>query len=177
MGSALPAVSGKVVIGVLSDTHGHLYGEVKKALRGVDHIIHAGDVGSPDVLAGLRAIAPVTAVRGNCDLDVWAQALPLQAEIQLGEVRVLVGHIAARSLEAEGGGGFALVISGHSHVAAVEHRDGVLHMNPGSAGPRRYGRPRTVGLVTLQSSELETPCAAPTGVTRIDAEIVIVASD
>jgi len=149
------------VVGVLSDTHGHLYSAIKRMLEGVDHIIHAGDVGSPHVLAELRTIAPVTAVRGNCDDGAWAQSLPARAEVELGGVRILVGHVAGRLGDevASGGpgapgarsagqrGDFAVIISGHSHVASIEKRDGVLHLNAGSAGPRRFGRPRTVASI------------------------------
>lgn len=175
-----PAAVGKVVVGVVSDTHGHLYPEVKEALQGVDHIIHAGDVGSPHVLEELRAIAPVTAVRGNCDLDSWAHALPTQAEVELGGVRVLVGHIAGRLRDLERSGDFSIVVAGHSHVAAVDQSTGALRVNPGSAGPRRFARPRTVGLVTIQARSGESQRHAGGGqapLAQIDAEIVEVAGD
>jgi len=165
-----------VVVGVLSDTHGHLYPEVVQALAGVDHIIHAGDVGSPQVLAGLRKLAPVTAVRGNCDLDAWAEVLPPTAELELGGVHILVGHIAARLREqaetpARGPEpAFAVVINGHSHMAALEERDGVLHLNPGSAGPGRFGRPRTIARLSISPAAAGEPAGAP----HIKAEIVTI---
>lgn len=150
-----------LVVGVLSDTHGHLYPRVKQLLEGADHIIHAGDIGSAHVLAELRTIAPVTAVRGNCDDGAWAQSLSARAEVELEGARILVGHVAGRLRDevtarapeagpAGRSGGFAVVISGHSHLASVEKRGGVLYLNPGSAGPRRFGRPRTVARLEIR---------------------------
>jgi putative phosphoesterase len=150
-----------VSVGVLSDTHGHLYAEVKRALEGVDHIIHAGDVGSAQVLAELRSIAPVTAVRGNCDHEAWSQVLSLDAEVELGGARILVGHILSQlrgRVDAAGptvsGGGFAAVISGHTHLALVEMRGGTLYVNPGSAGPLRFARPRTIARLAIRSARV-----------------------
>lgn len=165
-----------IVVGVLSDTHGHLYPEVRELLTGVDHIVHAGDVGSPHVLEELRAIAPVTVVRGNCDNGSWARDLPVRTEVELEGVRILVSHVAGRLREAvaaredksrsvSSSTGPVVVISGHSHSASVEETDEVLYVNPGSAGPHRFGRPRTVGRLEIspdrcaeQSAEL-TPTA------------------
>jgi putative phosphoesterase len=153
-----------ITVGVLSDTHGHLYPQVSRLLQGVDHIIHAGDIGSPQVLTGLRALAPVTAVRGNCDLEVWAASLPLEAEVELAGVRILVGHIAGRlrdtlareqdkvGVRAADGSwrpGFRVVVSGHTHRVESEEQDGVLRLNPGSAGPERFGHPRTLALLRI----------------------------
>jgi putative phosphoesterase len=149
-----------MVVGVLSDTHGDLRPQIKQLLGGVDHIIHAGDVGSPKVLEELRAMAPVTAVRGNCDTDAWAQSLPARAEVELGGIRILVGHIAARPRDeaaatarddraSDRAGYSAVVISGHSHMASIEERGDALYLNPGSAGPRRFGRPRTMALLEI----------------------------
>ena len=150
---------GAIVVGVLSDTHGHLYPRVKEILEGVDHIIHAGDIGSAEVLAGLRAIAPVTAVRGNCDWEAWARLLPAQTEIELGGARILVGHMVSRLRDRLGARhveGTAeasspetsevprVVVSGHSHRIETKVLDGILYVNPGSAGPRRFGLPRTL---------------------------------
>jgi uncharacterized protein len=174
-----PDEAAKVIsVGVLSDTHGHLYPRVKQLLMGVDHIVHAGDVGSAQLLADLKTLAPVTAVRGNCDLDAWAQTLPLSAELELGGVRILVGHIAGR-LDLKPGaagqdeGSFAAVITGHSHMAAMETRDGVLHLNPGSAGPRRYGRPRTVARLTIHP----VSTLAPGTRAQVSAEILTVTGE
>jgi uncharacterized protein len=144
------------VVGVLSDTHGHLYPQVARMLEGVDHIIHAGDIGSPRVLAELKAIAPVTAVRGNCDLEAWAEPLPLRTELEVNGVRILVRHIAGRVGDICDA---AVVVTGHTHLAAVEERDGILYVNPGSAGPRRFHRPRTLARLTIRS--------------RVDFEILI----
>jgi putative phosphoesterase len=154
-----------VTVGVLSDTHGRLYPRVRQVLEGVDHIIHAGDVGSPRVLAELAIIAPVTAVRGNCDHEAWAQTLPSRAEVELGGARILVGHIAGKLREtADTTGltgqtgrdrGLAVVITGHSHIARIEKRDGVLYLNPGSAGPRRLGQPRTVARLEIHTSRAD----------------------
>ena len=142
--------AGAIIVGVLSDTHGCLYPPVKRLLEGVDHIIHAGDVGSAQVLTELRTLAPVTAVRGNCDAEVWAQSLPVRAEVDLGEARILVGHVAGWLRAEAGDGGFTVVVSGHSHLASIEERDSVLYLNPGSAGPRRFGRPRTVARLEIR---------------------------
>jgi putative phosphoesterase len=120
---------------------------VRQLLKGVGHIIHAGDIDSPEVLKGLRSIAPVTAVRGNVDVGRWADALPSHAEVEVGGVRIVVEHIATRTVTAIGGP--QVVVSGHSHVAAVEQRGDVLYLNPGSAGPRRFGRPRTIALLEI----------------------------
>jgi len=141
------------IVGVLSDTHGHLYPKVKELLAGADHIVHAGDIGSPAVLAELRAIAPVTAVRGNCDAGAWAQSLPARADLELEGIRILVGHSAGRLREDAAARGYAVVISGHSHLASIEKRDGVLHVNPGSAGPSRFGRPRTVARLEIAAGQ------------------------
>lgn len=127
-------------IGVISDTHGLLRRDAIDALAGVVHIVHAGDVGSADVLDGLARIAPVTAVRGNNDRGVWAQRLPGRVRIDIASARVLVVH-DAHELAGEALGGVDVVVTGHSHRPLLELRDGVLHVNPGSAGPRRFRLP------------------------------------
>jgi putative phosphoesterase len=173
-----------ITIGVLSDTHGHLYPRVKQMMTGMDHIIHAGDVGSAQVLAELAALAPVTAVRGNCDLDAWARTLPLRAVVELGGVRILVGHIAGTLHEKadpagqDEDGGFIAVITGHSHMAAMARRNGVVHLNPGSAGPRRYGRPRTVARLTIRPESTGPASLAEVDTrAKLSAEILIIADD
>ncbi len=175
-----PPKEPSLVIGILSDTHGQLYPQVMESLRGVDHIIHAGDVGSPQVLASLRQIAPVTAVRGNCDLEAWAADLPPRVEVTLGGARILVGHVAQRpcagphASQLQGDQDFVVVVCGHSHVAAVEHHDGVLYLNPGSAGPRRFGRPRTVArLEIVRTGDLGSESGLGAR-TKISAEIFTV---
>jgi len=143
--------AGAVVrIGVISDTHGLLRPEAVRALRGVDLIVHAGDVGSPDVLEGLRVISRVAAVRGNNDRGAWARALDDAVTIRAGGARIHVLHdvteLALDPVEA----GIAVVIAGHSHQPAVATRDGVLFLNPGSAGPRRFSLPTTVARLTVR---------------------------
>jgi hypothetical protein len=143
-----------LVVGVISDTHGFLYPEVKELLAGVDHIIHAGDVCTASLLSELRGIAPLTAVRGNCDAGAWGDALPVRAEMELGGVRIMVGHIGGKLREeaasrGSGRGGVDVVIFGHSHQSLVERKEGVLYLNPGSAGPRRHGRPRTMAFLRI----------------------------
>ncbi len=136
-------------IGVISDTHGLLRPEAEQALQGVDLIVHAGDVGKPDILARLKSIAPVFAVRGNVDTDPWAQELPETAVVEADGASLYVVH-NLRQLELNPeGGGFDAVISGHTHQAEQWERNGVLYLNPGSAGPRRFRLPVTLALVDL----------------------------
>ena len=147
-GAAAPRAP--LVVGVISDTHGHLYPEVVKRLEGVDHIIHAGDIGGYEVLRALRGIAPVTAVRGNVDMGGWADALPSRAEVELGGVCIVVGHVTPRPDGAGRAGQPVVVVAGHSHVAAKDEREGVIYLNPGAAGPRRFGRPRSMALLEIR---------------------------
>jgi len=147
-------------IGVISDTHGLLRPEAVQALRGVDRIVHAGDIGSPDVLRGLEAIAPVTAVRGNNDHGPWAEKLPLTDVLDAGEALLYVIHdVKALDLDPRAAG-IAAVIAGHSHRPLAEERDGVLFFNPGSAGPRRFRLPISLGHLVITGprvvSRLET---------------------
>ena len=124
-------------IGIISDTHRLARPEVLAAMEGVDHIIHAGDIGSPAVLDALQGIAPVTAIRGNVDVEDWARKLQETAVVELGGVTVYVIH-NIRNLDLDPrAAGFSVVIYGHSHSPEQEMRDGVLYFNPGSAGPRR----------------------------------------
>jgi uncharacterized protein len=156
--AASVALAKPVLVGVLSDTHGHLYPRVAQLLQGVEQIVHAGDVGSAQVLAALRSIAPVVAVRGNCDVEAWATALPQRAETIVGGIRIVVGHMGARLTgPSESGDRSApgVVISGHSHLASLEWRGPVLYLNPGSAGPRRFGRPRTVAHLQIWPARSE----------------------
>jgi putative phosphoesterase len=129
------------LIGVISDTHGLLRPEAIEALRGSELIIHAGDVGKADVLDALRAIAPTTAVRGNVDTGAWAATLPSTEVIEAGDLHLYVLHdLSTLDLDPKTAG-FAAVIFGHSHRPGAELRDGVLFLNPGSAGPRRFSLP------------------------------------
>jgi uncharacterized protein len=143
-----------LTVGVISDTHGLLRPEAVAALRGVDRILHAGDVGTPEVLAALMAIAPTTAIRGNVDHGVWAQALPLTDVVSLGGLAVYMLHDLGRLDLDPVAAGFAAVISGHSHQPRAEWRRGVLYLNPGSAGPRRFTLPITLSILRFEGGAL-----------------------
>ena len=138
------------LIGLVSDTHGLLRPEALRALAGSELIIHAGDVGKPEILDDLRAIAPVFAVRGNIDRGDWASQLPMTAVVEAGGVRVYVLHdIQELNLDPTASG-FGIVVSGHSHKASREERAGVLYVNPGSAGPRRFRLPITLARLDVR---------------------------
>jgi putative phosphoesterase len=136
-------------VGVISDTHGLLRPEALDALRGADVIVHAGDIGSPDVLKALSSVAPVTAVRGNNDRGPWANELPETAVVEIGRVRLYVLHDVKELALDPRARGFAAVVSGHSHRPNAEERDGVLFFNPGSAGPRRFRLPISIGRLDI----------------------------
>jgi putative phosphoesterase len=136
-------------VGVISDTHGLLRVEALHALRGVDHVVHAGDVGDPLVLDRLGVLAPLTAVRGNMDLDPWADRLPDSAEVEISGVTLHVLHVLEQLDLDPAAAGFAAVIHGHSHRPSVTERDGVLYVNPGSAGPRRFRLPVSLALIEI----------------------------
>lgn len=142
-------------IGVISDTHGLLRPEAIAALRGVDRILHAGDVGSAEVLEQLARLAPVTAVRGNNDHGPWAQRLAQTEVVEIGETFVFVLHDLHELDLDPAAAGFAVVVSGHSHRPDVARRDGVLFLNPGSAGPRRFKLPIAVALLHVRGTEIE----------------------
>ena len=145
---------GAMTIGVISDTHGLLRPEALDALQGSDLILHAGDVGPREILDQLREIAPVVAVRGNVDTAIWATALPLADVVEAGGLRLYMLHDrAALDLDPKAAG-FAAVIFGHSHRPGAELRDGVLFLNPGSAGPRRFTLPVTVARLTVEGGQL-----------------------
>jgi putative phosphoesterase len=136
-------------VGLISDTHGLLRPEAVEALQGSELIIHAGDVGNPEILESLRGIAPVVAVRGNVDTMQWAQRLPLTAVAEAGAVLIYVLHdVNAIDLNPRAAG-FQIVVSGHSHKPVKMEREGVLFVNPGSAGPRRFQLPVTVARLDL----------------------------
>ena len=137
------------VIGVISDTHGLLRPEAVEALRGVELILHAGDVGSPEVLDSLKGIAPVVAVRGNNDKGTWAEGLPLWEVAEVGVVFIYMIHDVKEIDLNPTAAGFQVVVSGHSHKPSVEERKGVLYVNPGSAGPRRFKLPISVARLTV----------------------------
>jgi putative phosphoesterase len=141
-------------IGVISDTHGLLRREAVQALRMSDHIIHAGDIGSPEILETLSGIASLTAIRGNIDNSPWSRRLPETELLELGGVSIYILHDLARLDLKPKAAGFAVVVSGHSHVPKQETRDGVLYFNPGSAGPRRFN-PVTVGRLVIDAGRVE----------------------
>ncbi len=128
-------------VGVISDTHGLLRPEAVAFLTGADHIVHGGDIGSADVLAALARIAPVTAVRGNNDHGAWAADVPETAEIAIGGVALYVVHDVAELRNVPPPARCRVVVSGHSHKPGAVERDGILYVNPGSAGPRRFRLP------------------------------------
>ena len=149
--SKLPAST----VGVISDTHGLLRPEAVAALQGSDLIIHAGDIGNPDVLKTLETIAPVIAVRGNNDKGAWAESLPEFEVVQVGSVYIYILHDAKELDLDPTAAGFGVVISGHSHRPAVEERKGILFVNPGSAGPRRFTLPISVARLTVAGEAVE----------------------
>lgn len=137
-------------IGLISDTHGLLRPEAVHALAGVAQIIHAGDVGGPEVLEGLLAIAPVHAVRGNNDRDAWSGSLPLRLSLHIAGIHIHVLHDLHELHSDPQAGGIQVVVAGHSHKPAVVRRDGILLVNPGSAGPRRFKLPVTIGYLIIE---------------------------
>ena len=142
--------SDTMLIGVISDTHGLLRPEAVAALRGVEHILHAGDVGDIAILDALRKIAPVTAIRGNVDVAGKCAELPATDVVELGGRLFYLVH-SVQNLDINPvAAGVTMVVSGHSHKASVQVRDGVVFFNPGSAGPRRFSLPVTVGIVTVE---------------------------
>ena len=141
--------AGVHTLGVISDTHGLVRPEALAALAGVERIVHAGDIGSRDVLDALARVAPVTAVRGNNDRGGWAADIPATEVVEAGGVSLYLLHdLHELDLEPRAAG-FAAVISGHSHQPRLEERDGVLYLNPGSAGPRRFKLPISLARLTI----------------------------
>ena len=140
-------------IGAISDAHGLLRPQALAALAGCDPITHAGDVGSPDVLARLGALAPVHAVRGNVDHGAWSANLPVTQRIEIDGFRIYVLHILAE-LDPQAAVNVDAVIYGHSHQPKIETKNGTLFFNPGSAGPRRFRLPTTVGRMTAEHGKL-----------------------
>jgi putative phosphoesterase len=141
--------------GLLSDTHGLLRPEALHALEGVEHLVHAGDVGSRGVLDALRARFPLTVVRGNVDRGGWADALPLTDTVELAGVRVHVLHDLEELDLDPGAAGIDVVVSGHTHRPLIRRRRGVLWVNPGSCGPRRFDLPVTVALLHVGPETVE----------------------
>jgi putative phosphoesterase len=143
------------VIGVISDTHGLLRREAISALQGSDHIIHVGDIGNAAILDRLNEIAPVTAVRGNVDKGAWAQKIPENNVLEVEGVSIYVLHILDELDLKPEAAGFAAVIYGHSHVSKQEVKNGVLYFNPGSAGPKRFNLPVSIGKLVVRKGRIE----------------------
>ena len=148
------------IVGVISDTHGLLRPEALHALRGSDLIVHAGDVGDESILTTLREIAPLTAVRGNVDREAWARTLPATEVIEVASITLCVVHILAELDMKPDAAGFRVVIYGHSHVPEHNEQNGVLYFNPGSAGPRRFQLPVTLGRLRIKDGNV-TPEIIP----------------
>ena len=149
-----------MLIGLISDTHGLLRPQALAALAGSDHLIHAGDIGSRSdrhngVLDALAGIAPLTVVRGNNDRADWAAAIPTTADLEFDGVRIHVLHILGELAVDPVAAGVGVVVSGHSHQPSIETRAGVLYVNPGSAGPRRFRLPVTVARLHLANGRVE----------------------
>jgi putative phosphoesterase len=145
-----PPTSRALRIGLISDTHGLLRPEALAYLRGSDHIVHAGDICDARVLEELAAIAPVTAVRGNNDWGTWTERLRDEERITLGGIVIHVIHDVGQLRIAPRAEGIDVVVYGHSHKPQVDHRDGVLFVNPGSAGPRRFTLPIAAGELVVE---------------------------
>jgi uncharacterized protein len=141
-------------LGVIADTHGLLRPEAVAALQGADCIIHAGDVGNGEILTTLRNIAPLYVVQGNIDKARWATALPLTEVVTYEDHLIYVLHDRNELDLTPAAAGFSAVISGHSHQPQIEWRQGVLYFNPGSAGPRRFKLPVTLGRLTVETGQL-----------------------
>jgi uncharacterized protein len=141
-------------VGLISDTHGLLRPQAVEFLRGCDCIVHSGDIGNAGILQELSQLAPVTAVRGNNDKGEWAERLPQAEFLQIGEVFVYVIHdLAEIDLDPQAAG-VSVVVTGHSHAPAVRHANGVLYINPGSAGPRRFKLPIAVGELNVDGDQV-----------------------
>ena len=154
--SEITPASADRLVAVLSDTHGLLRASVLPHLKGVTHILHAGDVGDPAILEELARYAPVTAIRGNVDVSGACAALPATEMLTLGAITVYLVHSLADLDIEPTAAGVQLVVSGHSHKPALEERRGVTYLNPGSVGPRRFKLPISMAMVTIQETHIET---------------------
>ena len=144
----------EIIVGIISDTHGLLRREAVAALRSSDMIIHAGDVGNPDVIKELAAIAPTHVVRGNIDTGSWAARLPMTELVDVAGRRFHVVHQISQLKLDPADAGFAAVVFGHSHKPLIETREGTMYLNPGSAGPRRFSLPVSVARVRVNGGEM-----------------------
>ena len=145
----------EIIAGIISDTHGLLRPQAVAALRGCDIIIHAGDIGAPGIIDELGALAPTFAVRGNIDKQAWATRHPVTECVAVGETHLWVLHEIAHLDLDPAAAGFAAVIYGHSHKPSIETREGVVYINPGSAGPRRFSLPITIARARVRGRNLE----------------------
>ncbi len=145
--------TGPFLIGVISDTHGLLRARALQALQGCDLILHAGDVGDPGILDELRALAPLSAVRGNCDSGPWAGRLPVSTVVTARDLSIYMTHIPQPPSRVPPGN--QVVVFGHTHTPDQEHRDGVLYLNPGSAGPRRGNLPVCLARLRLEGGSIQ----------------------
>ena len=155
MSSASPKLQGKQRIGLISDTHGLMRPEALERLQDSDLLIHAGDIGKPEVLAALKELAPVIAIKGNNDTGSWARNLPRTKKITIRSARLYVIHNLQDLSFDPGLRGFRVVISGHSHKPAIQTKGNVLFVNPGSAGPRRFKLPICVGRLLVQGETID----------------------
>jgi putative phosphoesterase len=144
----------EIAVGVISDTHGLMRPEALAVLRGSDLIMHAGDVGKAEVIDALGRLAPTFAVRGNIDTEAWAVGLPTTETVAVGQLRFYLLHELSRLDLDPPAAGFAAVVYGHSHRPSIEMRSGVLYLNPGSAGPRRFKLPVTVARVHVSGQKI-----------------------
>ncbi len=143
-----------MIVGIISDTHGLLRPEAVQALQGSEHIIHAGDIGAQDIIPVLQEIAPVTGIRGNIDHEPWTRQYRETEVVELAGAHLYVIHnVQALDLNPKAAG-FAAVISGHSHKPSQSTKDGVLYFNPGSAGPRRFKLPISVGRLQIEDGKI-----------------------
>jgi putative phosphoesterase len=149
-----------VIVGVISDTHGLLRPEALAALQGVDHILHAGDIGDPTILERLSKIAPVTAIHGNVDTQGACALLPATEAVELGGCLFYLVHSLDDLDLNPAAAGIGVVVTGHSHKAKIETRDGVVYLNPGSAGPRRFSLPVTLARVAVKDGNAEAQIIA-----------------
>ena len=143
------------LIGIISDTHGLLRPEAVSALSGCDLILHAGDIGKPDVLESLKKIAPVYAIRGNNDTDKWAEKIPEDRTVKIDSISIYMIHDVKEINPAAWRRTPDVVVSGHSHKPQIQEREGILYINPGSAGPRRFKLPVSIATLKLNGSNVK----------------------
>jgi len=140
-------------VGVIADTHNLLRPEALEALRGCQRLLHLGDIGKPAILDALRQLAPLDVVRGNNDTEAWAEAIPETLSLELGGLRLYLIHDLKQLAIDPRAEGFDVVLAGHSHKPLEEVRDGVLYLNPGSAGPRRFKLPISLAILSIADGQ------------------------